>query len=66
MVELTDGDHSENADGLEFVFTKTCLKQNFFGCILDQLSELTQNSKRTKVVFNDNCVEENLDSEEEV
>lgn len=33
----------------ELRFTKTCLQQNFFQCILEQLSELTRNSARKRV-----------------
>jgi len=37
-------------DVTSFSFTRTCIQQNFFSCILEQLSELTRNSARTRVV----------------
>ena len=42
-----DADKQQSKD---FSFTKICLSQNFFACILDQLSDLTRNSARTKIV----------------
>lgn len=54
LVAFRAADENQEPDAAEksqelFTFTKTCLKQNFFTCILDQLCDLTRNSARKRV-----------------